>query len=326
MLYRPLGATGLTVSELGFGCGSVGGLMVRGRPEDQREAVARALDAGITYFDTAQLYGEGRSEENLGRTLRELEAWDRVFVGTKIRLAREDLLDPAAAISKKIREGLDRLGRDSVDLIQLHNQLRVEATGDDYLLPNEALGAATEGLQVAVREGLARHFGITGLGDTAAVKTVVQGHAFETMQCYVNALNPSAAFAGASSGAQDFDGVLAAARAANVGVIAIRTLAAGAASGSAKRATNASPAGGGALTAGGEFGADVERARALQGLADALGISLVELSYRFVLGLEGVSTALVGFSDLAQLEQAIAWQERGPLPPGAVESIVASAR
>src|SRR5690242_14036804 len=87
MDLRALGTTGLTVSALGFGCGSIGGLMVRGEPAAQRAAVARALDAGITYFDTAPQYGDGRSEENLGRTLRDLGAWDRVVVGTKVRLA-----------------------------------------------------------------------------------------------------------------------------------------------------------------------------------------------------------------------------------------------
>ena len=53
MEQRPLGKTGLTVSALGFGCGAVGGLMVGGDPAEQRQAVSRALDAGITYFDTA---------------------------------------------------------------------------------------------------------------------------------------------------------------------------------------------------------------------------------------------------------------------------------
>src|SRR2546429_282784 len=64
---RTLGRTGLEVSVLGFGCGAVGGLMVRGSPGDQERAVARAIELGINYFDTAAMYGNGESERNLGR-------------------------------------------------------------------------------------------------------------------------------------------------------------------------------------------------------------------------------------------------------------------
>ena len=69
METRVFGRTGLHVSKLGFGCGAVGGLMVRGAPADQELAVARAVDAGITFFDTAPGYGDGLSETNLGRVL-----------------------------------------------------------------------------------------------------------------------------------------------------------------------------------------------------------------------------------------------------------------
>src|SRR5262245_18770628 len=72
MELRVLGRTGLRDSALGFGCGAVGGLMVRGGPGEQRRAVERAIDAGIRYFDTAPSYGDGCSEENLGRVLAEL--------------------------------------------------------------------------------------------------------------------------------------------------------------------------------------------------------------------------------------------------------------
>ena len=67
--------------------------MVRGEPAEQRAAVARAIEGGITYFDTAAQYGEGRSEENLGRVLRELGA--DVLVGTKVRLAPDEVPDAA---------------------------------------------------------------------------------------------------------------------------------------------------------------------------------------------------------------------------------------
>jgi aryl-alcohol dehydrogenase-like predicted oxidoreductase len=69
MEKRTLGRTGLKVSVLGFGCGAVGGLMVRGSPADQERAVARATELGIDYFDTAAMYGNGESERNLGRVI-----------------------------------------------------------------------------------------------------------------------------------------------------------------------------------------------------------------------------------------------------------------
>ena len=73
MEQRQLGRTGLKVSVLSFGCGAVGGLMTRGEPRDQERAVARALELGINYFDTAALYGNGTSETNLGRVLAKLK-------------------------------------------------------------------------------------------------------------------------------------------------------------------------------------------------------------------------------------------------------------
>src|SRR4051812_29380939 len=119
---RELGNTGLRVSALGFGCGAVGGLMVRGSAEEQRRAVATALDAGITYFDTAALYGDGQSELSLGRALADLNAWSRVVVGTKVRLP-ETVDNPRAAIRAGLEASLARLGHDSVDVFHLHNTI-----------------------------------------------------------------------------------------------------------------------------------------------------------------------------------------------------------
>ena len=64
MEYRTLGRTGLKVSALAFGCGDVGGIMVRGAPADRERAVARAVELGINYLDTAPSYGSGQSEKN----------------------------------------------------------------------------------------------------------------------------------------------------------------------------------------------------------------------------------------------------------------------
>src|SRR5579872_5214233 len=78
MELREFGRTGMRLSMLGFGCGGVGGLMVRGDPADQERAIARAIAAGVNYFDTAVQYGDGESETNLGRVLQKLKATEVV--------------------------------------------------------------------------------------------------------------------------------------------------------------------------------------------------------------------------------------------------------
>src|SRR5262245_14180221 len=85
METRVFGRTGVRLSVLGFGCGAVGGLMVRGDPADQEHTIARAIAAGVNYFDTAVQYGNGESEKNLGRVLQRLKP-ESVIVGTKVRL------------------------------------------------------------------------------------------------------------------------------------------------------------------------------------------------------------------------------------------------
>ena len=107
MEQRTLGRTGLRVSALGFGCGDVGGLIVRGTPTERERAVGRAVEAGINYFDTASAYGSGESERNLGLALRAVGV--RPFVGTKFRVdpAEPDL---AGAVARSLEASLERLG------------------------------------------------------------------------------------------------------------------------------------------------------------------------------------------------------------------------
>src|ERR687897_898668 len=101
MQKRRLGRTGLEVSVLGYGAGAVGGLFTKGAAADQERAIARAIEAGINYFDTASRYGDGESEKNLGRVLKALKA--NVVVGTKFRLTTED----RAKVGKAIEQSMD---------------------------------------------------------------------------------------------------------------------------------------------------------------------------------------------------------------------------
>src|SRR5262249_3531983 len=144
---------------------------------------------------------------------------------------------PAAAARLSLEASLTRLGRDHVDLIQLHNSLG----GSSGLARDEMAGMVAHAMQSLVAAGFARHCGITGLGEPDDVTAAVTGGRFETVQCYFNALNPSAGFAGAGWGSTDFGGVIDTAAGRGVGVINIRVMAAGAVSGTSDRAANASP-------------------------------------------------------------------------------------
>jgi aryl-alcohol dehydrogenase-like predicted oxidoreductase len=324
MQYRTMGRNGPRVSVLGFGCGAIGGLLVKGDQDEQRRTVARTLEAGITYFDTAAAYGNGRSEETIGPLLRELEA--DVVLGTKFRLDREEIPNAAASIRRQLEASLQRLGQDRVDLFNLHNRIGFDVSGNQGALSVEdVLGPVAEGLQKVREAGLTRMIGITGLGETAAVKQVVASGLFDSVQTYVNAINPSAGWAveGESRG-QNFDRLLDTIAEHGVGAVGIRVLAAGALALTPipERHQNAGDPGS-ALTQGGAYDADLARAQRLQALAAELGMEgPSELSYRLVISHPGLSTALVGASELSHFEDALRWVERGPLDAATVQRVV----
>src|SRR6516162_80881 len=137
MEMRIFGRTGLELSVLGFGCGAVGGLMVRGDPLDQEQTIARAIAAGVNYFDTAVQYGDGESEKNLGRILQQLKP-PNAIVGTKVRLPRASFDHIADAVATSLEHSLMRLRRDRVDIFHLHNAI-TEAGGGETSASNRSL-------------------------------------------------------------------------------------------------------------------------------------------------------------------------------------------
>ena len=166
MDYRPLGSTGIRVSEIGFGCGNVGGLMIRGEHGDQVKAAARAIELGINYFDTAPSYGDGQSEINLGQVLKELSA--DVYVGTKFRVTTHEPGRIRGNVIASVEESLTRLQREQVDLIQMHNHVASMAE-DGSVTPEEALGEAVDALRELREQGKVRFWGMTAVGETAAL-------------------------------------------------------------------------------------------------------------------------------------------------------------
>src|SRR5688572_11942381 len=179
MEKRVLGRTGASVSVLGFGCGAVGGLMVKGEPRDQERAVALAVERGITFFDTAPMYGSGASETNLGRVLKALKP--DIFLATKVTIQPEDVPDIAGAVSRSLEASLKRLGRNHVDLLQLHN--RIARSGDDRPVPAPTvIDAVVPAMAALKRQGKIRFAGITALGDTRELTSVIDPGVFDTAQ------------------------------------------------------------------------------------------------------------------------------------------------
>jgi aryl-alcohol dehydrogenase-like predicted oxidoreductase len=181
MEYLKLGRTGLDVSRLCLGCMSFG-VPERGRhpwtlgEEQSRPLIRCALDAGINFFDTANSYSEGTSEEIVGRALRDFARRDEVVVATKVFFPTSGRAPNTQGLSRKsilsaIDGSLRRLGMDYVDLYQVHrwdHETPIEETLDvlhDVVRAGKAryIGASSmfawqfcKALQVADREGWLR--------------------------------------------------------------------------------------------------------------------------------------------------------------------------
>lgn len=324
MNYRPLGQTGLQVSTLGFGCGAIGGLLVRGDYPTMRQTVARAIELGVNYFDTASLYGNGQSEANLGAVLRELRA--EVIVGTKARLTRpEELAQIEQTIIQSVEGSLRRLGCETIDLIQFHNSLGAERNLARSLVTAADLDVVITTFQTLQQQGKIRYWGITGLGETATLQQVMNNSNIQSVQCCYNLLNPSAGAAVAPGFPfQDYGQIIDRAAARSIGVIAIRVLAGGALSGVRERhpvaAREVNP-----IASSSDYADDVTRAQRLTWLIDEGHVTtLVEAAIRFVISNPAVSTALVGVSTLDQLEQAVSYANQGALPLTVLERLASA--
>jgi aryl-alcohol dehydrogenase-like predicted oxidoreductase len=324
MEMRTFGRTGLRVSILGFGCGAVGGLMVRGAPADQERAVARALEAGVNYFDTAAMYGNGESEKNLGRVLAKLKP--DVVVGTKVRIPSADFASIGSAVAGSLEASLKRMGREQVDIFHLHNAITTNGGGES-LAARTVLDEVVPAFEKLRQQGKTRFLGITAVGDTAALHQVIDARAFDSAQVSYNMLNPSAgSILPAGYPAQDYGVMFDHTQAAGVGVVGIRVLAGGALSGAATRHPIASPPPD-PIGSAANYDGDLQRARRLLPLVQqGHAGSLPEAAVRFAITHPAMGTILVGMATLAEFEQALAAVNKGPLSQAAMDSLAAIQR
>jgi aryl-alcohol dehydrogenase-like predicted oxidoreductase len=161
MRYEKLGSTGLEVSAVTLGCMSWGDKSAGGHPwvldeESARSIIKDALEAGITFFDTANVYSAGTSEEFTGRALRDFAAREDVVLATKVHGRMRPGPNGAGlsrkAIMQEVDASLARLGTDYVDLYQIHRW--------DPATPIEE---TMEALHDVVKAGKARYIGASSM-------------------------------------------------------------------------------------------------------------------------------------------------------------------
>ena len=160
MRYTTIGRTDIEVSRFCLGCMGFGKVTDEALhkwtlgPEDTRAIIGQALNAGITFFDTAMAYSFGTSEEYVGAALRELAPRDKWVIATKYSPRPKDMIDPAVSGADWIRTCIDnslsRLGTDVIDLYYMHSW--------DYVTPIEE---SLEALNEAVVAGKVRALGVS---------------------------------------------------------------------------------------------------------------------------------------------------------------------
>ena len=182
MEYVKFGKTGRTVSRIGFG-GAVAGLKNYLHSYDPAErdsrggviaAIEKALELGVTYFDTAPAYGSGQSESIFGEALTGV-APESIFLATKVSPCGYD------GVFRSVEASLKRLNRDWVDLLQIHGSSYTAAQADDILASGGMLAAMEE----VKRQGLVKNIGFTTEDNNdSEYRLIASGRFDEVQMCY----------------------------------------------------------------------------------------------------------------------------------------------
>ena len=299
MDYVKLGGTGLDVSRLCLGCMTFG-IPDRGNhawtldEEASRPILRRAVEAGINFFDTANVYSDGTSEEIVGRALKDFARRDDLVIATKVHGRMRPGPNGAGlsrkAIMTEIDASLRRLGTDYVDLYQIHRF--------DYDVPIEE---TLEALHDVVKAGKARYIGASSMfaWQFATMLHVADANGwtrFSTMQDYLNLLYR-----------EEEREMLPLCEAEGVGVIPWSPLARGRLTRDWDDATERSQTDVFGRTLY-EHTADADR-RVVEAVADvarARGVSRAQVALAWVLAKPAVSAPIVGASKAAHLDEAIA--------------------
>ena len=312
-----LGRSGFLVSEVAFGGGHTGGILIKGDETEAVRALNRALAVGINWIDTAALYGNGASEATIGRHIDALKP--QPYVSTKVRIERDQMNDIPGAIERSLEQSLKRLNLPSVALFQLHNQLGTAVGDRPQLSPEQVLraGGVADTFDRLKEQGLFYASGMTAAGESKAILDVIESGRFDCAQVYYNAINPSAGWSRAHKNwrAQDFSGIMAACFRQNMGTLNIRVFAGG------PLARTARPERLTVLTSGTDVDNEMRCANAVRtALGDGYG-GPAQMALRFALGNHDFSSRIIGIGDVRDIDEAVAAVEAGPLPSEAVDKL-----
>ncbi|UOQ44964.1 aldo/keto reductase [Halobacillus salinarum] len=292
MKYNPLGSTDLSISELSFGTWAIGGSWGQTNDTEALKAIEKAIDHGVNFFDTADVYGAGHSEELLAKATKGRES--DIHIATKF-CRQGDIHDPAnysmEQVSSYLEDSLRRLNRDQVDLYQIHCP------------PFEIMkdGSVFDVLEKLKQDGKIRYYGVS-------VETVEEGlYVLENsnasaLQVIFNIFRQ-----------KPMEQLFPKALEKQAGVLARVPLASGLLTGKFNKDhtfeeddhrsfnQNGEAFNVGETFAGLEFNKGVELSRELEWIAVGRG-NMTQASIRWILQQEAVTSAIPGFRNVSQVE------------------------
>jgi aryl-alcohol dehydrogenase-like predicted oxidoreductase len=311
MQYRELGHTGFKVSTISFGAWAIGGTWGNVDDQESLAALHRAVDLGVNFFDTADVYGDGRSERLLARLRKERK--EPILVATKAGRR----LDPhvAAGYDRKnltafVERSLANLGTEALDLLQLHCP-----PTDVYYRPE-----VFEVLDDLRQAGKLRHYGVSVERVEEALKAI-EYPGVQSVQIIFNVFRQRPA-----------DLFFAEARRKKVGILARLPLSSGLLAGKMTKATQFSPDDHrafnreGAAFDKGETFSGVPYETALAAVEELrplvpVGTSMAQLALRWLLMFDAVTCAIPGAKRPSQVEENVAAAELPAIPEATMKAL-----
>lgn len=313
MEYNELGRTELLVSRVGFGGGGIGQVWGATTEQEAISAVHRALELGITFFDVAPGYGDGKAEEALGKALQGRS--EPAVVATKVRLRADEMGDVAGAVQRSVDASLRRLGRDSVDVLHVHNRFtRQRGEVPDSLSAEDALGPVLEAYREVKRAGKTRFIGLSAMDHhVPTMKRIIESNEYDTVLAYYNLLNWTAQEP-PPPGVDIFDNgqIIPLAKSLRMGVIGIRSHAAGALSQAVDRPVPKDDQ---------LLRRDVASAAKLGFLLEGSIKTLSQAAMVFSMMNRDIHTTVPGVKNTAETEEIAGCADLGTIPPAHLERL-----